>query len=513
MPIWPMPKEYSRGDRTIVVDPYHFHFVANMDNSDIRMAMDRYMDLIFGSNRASVATTAALLELQIDIKNYDVPLNVLLANHPNVQFGVDESYELYIPEDGSPALITANTIFGAYHGLESFSQLVMFNTQTGLYQVKGAPWHIQDAPAYPVRIHHLFHLQHRGMLIDSVRHFLPIPVVKKIFDSLVYSKFNALHWHLSDNEAQVLQSFTAPRFWDSAYTQYERYTQADMREIVEYARQRGIRVIPEIDVPGHMKSWCTVYPEVCPSTDCPEPIDPSNENAFNLLDGFIGEMTGREKYSGIFFDDFFHLGGDEVDTHCWEKTPRIREWMEKNQMTVTDTYKYTVDRAHQIVFGFNRTAVNWEEVVTHIPTPVDKRAIIHIWLCSTPVSSIVEKGYNVIISRRWYLDDLDNTWEVFYNNDITQGVSEDRKKQILGGEACMWAESVDTSNWFNTVWPRAAAVGEHLWTPREKHDVDAALNRIIGFRCLLNRRGIEAAPVLNLKGRAAPLGQGGCYWQ
>ena len=152
-------------------------------------------------------------------------------------------------------------------------------------------------------------------------------------------------------------------------------------------------------------------------------------------------------------------------------------------------------------------------MVTHIPTPVDKRAIIHIWLCSTPVSSIVEKGYNVIISRRWYLDDLDNTWEVFYNNDITQGVSEDRKKQILGGEACMWAESVDTSNWFNTVWPRAAAVGEHLWTPREKHDVDAALNRIIGFRCLLNRRGIEAAPVLNLKGRAAPLGQGGCYWQ
>ena len=87
------------------------------------------------------------------------------------------------------------------------------------------------------------------MLIDSVRHFLPLRVVKKIIDSLTYAKFNALHWHLSDNEAMVLQTKSAPRFWDSAYTPYERYTQHEMR---------GIRVIPEIDVPGHMKSWCTV---------------------------------------------------------------------------------------------------------------------------------------------------------------------------------------------------------------------------------------------------------------
>ena len=355
--------------------------------------------------------------------------------------------------------------------------------------------------------------QHRGLLIDSVRHFLPVSVVKRIIDSLTYSKFNALHWHLSDNEAEVLQSLANPRFWDSAYSPHERYTQRDMRELVEYARQRGIRVVPEIDVPGHMKSWCTVYPEVCPDPACPEPIDPSTEHVFDLLDRFFGEMTGRERLKGLFFDDFFHLGGDEVDTHCWLQTPRIKQWMEERGMSATDTYKYTVDRAHRLVFGFNRTAVNWEEVVTHIPQPVDKRAIIHVWLCSTPVQSIVEKGYDVIVSRRWYLDDLDNTWEVFYNNDITAGVSEQGKKHILGGEACMWAESVDTSNWFNTVWPRAAAVGEQLWTPREKHDVDAALNRIIRFRCLLNRRGIEAAPVLNLKGRAAPLGQGGCYWQ
>ena len=119
----------------------------------------------------------------------------------------------------------------------------------------------------------------------------------------------------------------------------------------------------------------------------------------------------------------------------------------------------------------------------------------------------------MIVSRRWYLDDLDNTWDVFYSNDIASGVAEQNRGKILGGEACMWAETVDTSDWFNTVWPRAAGVSEQLWTPEDKLDVDAALNRIIWFRCLLNRRGIEAAPVLNLKGRAAPLGQGGCYWQ
>lgn len=247
--------------------------------------------------------------------------------------------------------------------------------------------------------------------------------------------------------------------------------------------------------------------------ECPEPIDPSTNKAFDLIDNFISEVTDNGDRNGLFYDDFFHLGGDEVDTSCWEKTPRIKQWMEEHHMTTTDTYKYTVDHAHQTVFGLNRTAVNWEEVVTHIASPVDKRAIINVWLCSTDVNSIIAKGYRVIVSRRWYLDDLDNTWEVFYNNDITSGVDPSNVGKILGGEACMWGESVDTSDWFNTVWPRAAAVGEHLWTPREKHNMDTALNRLIWFRCLLNRRGIDAAPVLNLKGRAAPNGQGGCYWQ
>ena len=247
--------------------------------------------------------------------------------------------------------------------------------------------------------------------------------------------------------------------------------------------------------------------------ECPEPIDPSTNKAFDLIDRFLTEVTDEGGRDGLFYDDFVHLGGDEVDTSCWESTPRIKQWMEDNHMTTTDTYKYTVDHAHRTVFALNRTAINWEEVVTHIPAPVDKRAIINIWLCSTDVNSIIQKGYRVIVSRRWYLDDLSNTWEVFYNNDITSGVTPENRDKILGGEACMWGETVDTSDWFNTVWPRAAAVGEHLWTPRAKHDVDAALNRLIWFRCLLNRRGIDAAPVMNLKGRAAPNGQGGCYWQ
>ena len=96
------------------------------------------------------------------------------------------------------------------------------------------------------------------MLVDYVRHFLPIRVLKKIIDSLTYAKFNAMHWHLSDNEAMVVQSKSLPRFWDSSYTPFERYTQNELREILEYARVRGVRIIPEIDIPGHMKSWCTV---------------------------------------------------------------------------------------------------------------------------------------------------------------------------------------------------------------------------------------------------------------
>lgn len=263
VPIWPMPKSYTRGDETVGIDYYSFHFVPNQQHPDMTAAIHRYMDEIFGDNvpapapfRGNIA--ASLSTVNIDVEDYNVQLNVRFFS-PGV-IVVRRGRELHADD-------SCGRFGGADRGEDAFWRVPRAGVAEPAGAIQQLARELRDPrralehrrrAALPGRDRGNRGTQHRGMLIDSVRHFLPLRVVKKIIDSLTYAKFNALHWHLSDNEAMVLQTRSAPRFWDSAYTQYERYTQHEMREIVEYARQRGVRVIPEIDVPGHMKSWCTV---------------------------------------------------------------------------------------------------------------------------------------------------------------------------------------------------------------------------------------------------------------
>ncbi len=126
-----------------------------------------------------------------------------------------------------------------------------------------------------------------------------------------------------------MESRAYPKLWEGAFSVEERYAQEDVASIVEHARLRGIRIVPEFDVPGHAASWCRGYPAICPSPQCLQPLDPSNPATLQLLDGLLREVTGggAAPGHGIFPDAFVHLGGDEVDTHCWTETPRVADWM------------------------------------------------------------------------------------------------------------------------------------------------------------------------------------------
>merc|ERR1711966_523005 len=163
-------------------------------------------------------------------------------------------------------------------------------------------------------------------MVDTARHYETVAALKGIVASLPYSKLNVLHWHMSDSQSFPLQSITYPKLWDGSWSQSERYTQGDVAAVVEYARERGVRVMVEFDMPGHAASWCTGYPEVCPSTSCLQPLNVASNKTFDLITGLLNEMTGGQTSapgapSGLFPDDFIHLGGDEVDTSCWVKTP------------------------------------------------------------------------------------------------------------------------------------------------------------------------------------------------
>lgn len=287
--------------------------------------------------------------------------------------------------------------------------------------------------------------------------------------------------------------------------------------VVEYARQRAVRVMVEFDNPGHAASWCAGYPEICPSTSCLEPLNPSTEATFELIEDLFRDMTGGKRGAGLFPYNLMHLGGDEVNTDCWKKTPAVATWMHQHNYTTDDAYLYFVNRSQTIARAQGRDVVGWEEIWNYFGTKLDKSTIIHQWLPgSTSAQKAAAAGYRVLFSPDgpWYLDGLGSTWQSMYSQDPCHGISpDDCRNYVLGGGGEMWGETVDASDIQATVWPRLGAIGERLWSPAEVTDANAAHPRYSAFRCLLNQRGIGAAPSNNAKARSAPPGPGPCLEQ
>ena len=163
--------------------------------------------------------------------------------------------------------------------------------------------------------------------------------------------------------------------------------------------------------------------------------------------------------------------------------------------------------------------MQWSEVYDHFKTRLAKDVIVHVWKAVTNVTEVVANGYDVIRNvgydaTSWYLDNLDVSWAKVYANEPCDSIPDPLCHKVLGGHGEMWGETVDTSDLQQTVWPRLAAIAEKLWSPRAKTaDASAAALRIAAFRCLLNERGVAAAPVKNAAARSAPQGPGSCFDQ
>jgi len=405
-------------------------------------------------------------------------------------------------------------VYGALRGLETFSQLVTFDFDSGGYVLANAPWAITDAPRFP----------HRGLMIDTARHFQPLASIRKIIDSLPYAKLNVLHWHMSDTQSYPFQVKAYPKLWDASWSDQERYMQSDVAGMVEYARMRGVRVMVEFDMPGHAGSWCKGYPEVCPSPTCNQPLNVASNATFDLITDLLKECTGGvpsvsgKPAPGVFKDNFIHLGGDEVNTACWDSTPSVASWLAKRNMTADQGYAYFVKRVADIAIEQGHRPVQWSEVYDHFKNKLDKKTIVHIWKSVTNVTEVVAGGYNVLVNvgydkLSWYLDNLQVMWDAVYLNEPCTGVPDNLCKLVLGGHGEMWGETVDASDIQQTVWPRLGAIAERLWSPRALNDTADAHDRIESFRCLLNRRGIAAAPVNNANARSSPPGAGSCLQQ
>eukprot|EP00742_Colponemidia_sp_Colp-10_P009006 GILJ01009788.1.p1 GENE.GILJ01009788.1~~GILJ01009788.1.p1 ORF type:complete len:559 (-),score=60.15 GILJ01009788.1:148-1788(-) len=519
-PIVPLPKTFSSGTETFQLSPT-FSFELSQRTQQSRLhsffesAFRRFNGLIFAHGRPErlnfASDVTVLHKLQVSVESEDTSLSLQS----------DESYTLDITSEG--VVIHSKTCFGALRGLQSFSQLVSYCFETDQYMVLNGPWQIKDAPRFAFR----------GLLLDTSRHFFPISTIQTVIDSMEHAKLNVLHWHIVDAQSFPMQSLEFPKLWEGAWSSGERYSQKAIRFVVEYARQRGVIVMPEFDAPGHMYAWGIGYPQVLPQgwqsaadceNQCPPqsgnpcnvPIDPSEPFSYTLVDGVLKEVTVGRNGQGLFNSELIHLGGDEVEDGCWRNSQQIKDWMVSMNFTdYNSNYLHFVNFTHNTALKYGRTPVAWEEVFVNFGKKLNPKTIIHIWKDFDTLAQVVEAGYRAILSNSdvWYLDHLETPWTDFYNNEPLRNITDPEQQALVtGGEVCMWSETVDPSDLHNTIWPRAAAAAERLWSPQAVSDPNQFIGRLQRFRCLLLQRGIGAGPI-NQAGRAAPVDPGACALQ
>lgn len=322
-----------------------------------------------------------------------VVLNInCLADSPDKiqQVVEDESYTMQIDKKGIQ--LDAPTPYGIIRGLETVFQLCeKEGDKIVLPYVE-----ISDNPRFAWR----------GVMLDVCRHWVPKDVVLRILDAMAMVKMNVFHWHLSEDQGFRVECKTYPKLHEIG-SNGKYYTQNEIKEVIQYAAERGIRVIPEFDLPGHSKSWQIAYPELS-CVDFPlefgskkgmafaPPIDPTREEVYTFLDEFLCEMTA------LFPDPYFHIGGDEVNPKYWNESLSIQKFMIENGMKDHhDLQAYFNKRMNAILKKHRKFMLGWNEI---LHPELGKDIIVQSWSSHKSLFEAVQNGGTAILSAGYYLD-------------------------------------------------------------------------------------------------------------
>ncbi|HLL75512.1 MAG TPA: family 20 glycosylhydrolase [Pyrinomonadaceae bacterium] len=389
----------------------------------------------------------------------------------------DESYALEVTD--RQAVLTAPTVVGALRGLETFLQLVEGDRE-GFYVPAVS---INDKPRFPWR----------GLLMDVARHFQPLEVIKRNLDAMAAVKLNVLHWHLTEDQGFRVESKKFPRLHrmgsDGLY-----FTQDEVREVISYAAARGIRVVPEFDLPGHATSWLVGHPEL---GSAPGPyqierrpgifeptLDPTREEVYKFLDTFFGEMAA------LFPDAYVHIGGDENTGKQWDRNPKIQEFMKKRGIKDNHALQtYFNQRLLKILQKHGKRMMGWDEI---FQPDLPKDVVIHSWRGQTALAEAARRGYDGVLSNGYYIDLIFPASAHYLNDPVPEGstLTPAEAAHVLGGEATMWAEWVTPETIDSRIWPRTAAIAERLWSPREIRDVEDMYRRLAVVSVRLEELGL-----------------------
>ncbi|CAM1507275.1 Fc.00g069160.m01.CDS01 [Cosmosporella sp. VM-42] len=434
---------------------------------------------------------------------------------------VDESYSLSVTKDGA-ASIQANSSIGVLHGLESFSQLFFKHTSGTSWYTPYAPVSIDDEPQYP----------HRGILLDVARNWFEVEHIKRTIDAMSWNKLNRLHLHITDSQSWPLEIPALPKLAEEgAYAKGLSYSPEDITGIYEYGVHRGVQVIMEIDMPGHIgvidlayKDLIVAYNEQPYQWWCKEPpcgaFRMNSTKVYDFLDTLFEDLLPRiAPYTA-----YFHTGGDELAANDSMLDPDIKS---NDTEVLGPLLQKFLNYAHGKVRDAGLTPLVWEEMITEWNMTLGKDVVVQSWLGGTAVKDLAEAGHKVIDSdyNFWYLDCgrgqwmvFDNgpafdsffpfndwcqptkNWQLIYQHDPASGLSKEAAKNVLGGEVGVWAETIDGITLDSLVWPRASAAGEVLWSGRQdsqgqnRSQYDA-VPRLAEMRERMVARGVGASVV------------------
>lgn len=408
--------------------------------------------------------TGMFLQRPTNSANPTLLIHAVHGSEKAQKLSEDESYELVINQSGAK-LAAANPL-GILHGLQTFLQLVEITAKGFAVPVVT----IKDQPRFAWR----------GLLIDVGRHFIPLDVLKRNLDGMATVKMNVLHWHLYDNEGFRVESKRFPKLQEAGSDGLY-YTQDEIREFVAYAHDRGIRVVPEFEMPGHSRSLFAGYPELAsgPGPYTIEPggadavMDPTREETYKFIDKFIDEMAK------LFPDDYFHIGGDEVNGHQWDANPKIQAFIHAHGMKSNqDLQAYFNQRLQRILSKHHKIMMGWDEVL-HPDLP--KTVVVQSWRGQQSLATAAQQGYSGLLSFGYYLDLMwpaSQHYAVDPMSGAVASLNPEEKSRILGGEACMWSEWVTPENIDSRIWPRNAAIAERLWSLPEVQDPGSMYERL-----------------------------------
>jgi hexosaminidase len=470
--LMPVPRSLVPGDGRLVIDTAFRIAITRHNDDRLRRAVNRALvrlEARVGLPLPSLAARAPAPTLRIEVAAAGDRVQTINEN---------ESYRLEVTPAG--ATLTAATVVGGIRGLETLLQLV--TSDSAAHYLPAVV--IDDEPRF----------RWRGLLVDVGRHFMPVEQIKKTLDGMAMVKLNVLHWHLSEDQGFRVESRRYPRLHrlgsDGLY-----YTQAQLREVVAYARDRGIRVVPEFDMPGHSTAWFVGYPQY---TTRPGPVsirrewggadaifDPTREEVYTFIDRFIGEMVT------IFPDAYWHIGGDEVEGKHWNANRRIVRWRRaRGFQTNAELQAYFNRRLTRILAKYRKRMVGWDEVL-HPGLP--KQTVVQSWRGANYLREAARQGFTGILSAPYYLDHIKPATEFYLADPVprTTDLLPDEQRLVLGGEACMWSEFVSHETTDSRLWPRLGAVAERLWSPQEVTDVADMYRRLDVLSGRLEASGIR----------------------